>query len=485
MVYSESRIGCIRNNGMPSTVFASRVFTATLAACTLSGCTESTVPRAGPVDASVTTDGGGPDVAYARESSAGFAAAESSLNNNSDASVSDAAPEAAPVLVGVDDWDPTQLDSYDEVALQSGLGELLRYGRGAAAVDVDGDGDDDIFVADGDNRWRGTWGSPEIFLNDGFGNFTRTDLGISDTDTTATWGGAFADFDNDGDPDLLIVSGGYSLPSTLLLFENCISDGDGFQDVTAKLGIAPDSGLSDLFEWWGASWADYDLDGYLDVIATRRNRGPALFHNNQGTGFTEVGASVGLTLEDDKDYKNPTWIDYDEDGDPDLYLAGSLAHAFYRNDSGLFMEVTDSVFTQGLIVPSRMSFAAAAADFDQDGHDDLYLGRWDYQDYVLFGDGAGGFEFVGAEGGLDAALAHNDNPSEPYENTMGLGIGDIHDDGYPDIVVGSGDPEETGPDIIYCNARDRSFFRCTDLFVETNDDPRPRGGVCGFHRRRS
>ena len=73
----------------------------------------------------------------------------------------------------------------------------------------------------------------------------------------------------------------------------------------------------------------------------------------------------------------------DLDGDPDLYLPGLEEHVFYRNDGGTqFADVTDSVFA-GLSDAFPPVFAAAAADFDQDGSDDLYLGRWFLQEVLL------------------------------------------------------------------------------------------------------
>jgi hypothetical protein len=219
--------------------------------------------------------------------------------------------------------------------------------------------------------------------------------------------------------------------------------------------------------WWGAAWADYDNDGWLDVAITRRGSSTLLLHNEGDKTFAEAGAALGIRIENMRDVKNPVWFDFDEDGDQDLYIAGMQVHRLYENrvnTGGGFSDVTNRL---GLDFPSV--FAATTADFDQDGHEDLYLGRWVRQDYVLFSDGEGNFQSLGPQAGLDA-ITGDPSASVPYENTMGLGVGDLHDDGYPDVIIGTGDPATTGADIVFCNDRDRSFSRCTDLLIDKDDN---------------
>ncbi len=364
----------------------------------------------------------------------------------------------------------------------AGLVTDMRYGRGAAWVDIDGDGWDDLFLADADNRWDpGVHGVSAFYFNRGDGTFEAapaTALGIDPADLVSNWAGAFADSDNDGDADLLLVNGGYSGVSNLALYENRrggdFPGGALFASVTGASGF--ESANETLSNWWGASWADYDLDGWLDVAVTRTD-GVALLFRNKGDGtFEERGADagVGIPMEDGK---NPVWIDYDRDGDPDLYLAGMWQHAFYRNDGGAFADVTGEVFAEPLPLPEGWPgpaapavFAAAAEDFDQDGFDDLYLGRFDLQDVLMLGDGAGGFEPRAADWGLDAASTPWADVSGPFENTMGLGVGDLFDDGYPDVYIGTGNPIRAAPDLMFCNTVDDSFYRCTGEVLATGAD---------------
>jgi len=388
-------------------------------------------------------------------------------------------------------------DYYQQVAESRGLGGIVGYGRGAAFVDIDGDNDDDLFVADTDGRLFGRpYGMSILYVNDGTGNFIPGEFNLNPDDFLATWAGSFADFDNDGDPDMLVANGGYTTESTLALLENRIRLGQGLVNITRQSGIRNEQELQEKYRWWGVSWADYDNDGWLDVVVTRLRQRPLLFHNEGNGQFAEVGEQLGLQDYGQRDAKNPLWIDYDRDGDQDLYLAGMDWHGFFRNDGEGFTEVTEQVFNMPLAGRSGLPavFAASSADFDQDGNEDIYLGRWESQDYILFSNGDGTFQQVGKDNGIDTAnldkisdtdtnpmasetrllrqrerLENQDGKETnmaPFENTMGLGIGDLFDDGFPDIVIGTGDPQFNAADVVFCNLGQRQFQRCTDRFIE-------------------
>ena len=395
-----------------------------------------------------------------------------------------------------------QVDRYDQVADMRGLDGVVGYGRGASFADIDSDGDDDLFVADTDGRFFGApYGMSMIYLNDGSGNFVPGEFNLDAADFNATWVGSFADYDNDGDPDLMVGNGGYTASSSLVLLENRIDQRQGFVNVTAAAGFDSADDTVQASPWWGVSWADYDNDGWLDVMVTRMVGRPLLFHNEGDGVFSEQGEALGFQDAGHRNAKNPVWIDYDEDGDQDLYLSGIDWHAFYRNVGDRFEDVTQEIFAEPLAGRSGLPavFATATADFDQDGHEDIYLGRWDSQDYILFGDGAGKFERLGSEAGLDTInhvqLSPTDNnpmgnegqqarrqarlngPSGeedagilPYENTMGLGVGDFYDDGFPDVVIGTGEPEFAAADIFLCNRGQRRFERYTDQFIDPASD---------------
>jgi hypothetical protein len=367
-------------------------------------------------------------------------------------------------------------DHFCNMAGEAGLMGVTRYGKGAAFADIDGDGWVDLFAADAEPRLHDDWGLSAFYLNNGDGTFRSADLGIDEQDLNANWTGSFADMDNDGDQDLLLVSGGYAGTGRISLYENRIPEGGALVSVTDASGIG--GANTRPFRWWGVSWADYDGDAYLD-IAVSRNYAPALlFHNNGDSTFTNVTERMGIEtpIPGKRDGKNIVWIDYDGDSDPDLYYAGIEAHMFFENLEGkFFLDVTDKVFA-GLIPDNvyydegaPVVFSAAAADFNQDGSEDLYLGRQVEQDLVLFNDGNGGFTAAGRDVGLDVKILAK-NAKEDIENTMGLGVGDLFDDGWPDVIVGTGDPVRADMDVVFCNRGGR-FERCTDVLHANGDGP--------------
>lgn len=373
-------------------------------------------------------------------------------------------------------------DPYCNEASVRGVSDVERFGKGVAFADVNGDGWVDLFAADGEPRLDSEWGVSTLYLNDGAGSFVPSDLGLEDADLDSNWTGSFADYDNDGDQDLMLASGGYAGWGRLSLYENRISQGEGMVAVTAAAELAGYN--KNRMRWWGLGWADFDGDGFLD-IAVSLLYSPALLLHNQGDGtFVDVAAQMGVitTGARERDGKNIVWFDYDNDGDLDLYLAGIASHNLFENLEGKFMlDVTETAFAA--VFPENWAyeagapavFAAAAADFDQDGLEDLYLGRQIEQDLVAFNQGDGTFVGRGTEVGVDTALVGKIDRDGQFENTMGLGVGDLLDDGWPDVIVGSGDPVRAADDVVFCNQAG-VFERCTELL---------RGNADGEHRSRT
>ena len=334
------------------------------------------------------------------------------------------------------------------------------HGRGAAFVDVDGDGWEDLWQSD-------TTGGSCLYRNRGDGTFELFDTGIAPSALASNWAGVWGDIDNDGDPDLFLVNGGYEGELPCALYRNDVPDGGSFVDVTTAARLKTLDG-----DWWGASFADFDRDSLLDLVVTRIGLTGAapmlLLYHNRGDGtFEEISESVGLTPPAGL-LKNPVWLDYDRDGDPDLYIAmGEYGeHALFRNDGGTWFSRVPFDLDPELPVDNSFeifhAFCAAADDFNQDGWDDLYLGRWSYQDYVFLNKGDGTFGAAGAEVGLDMAV----HPMEE-ENTMGLAVGDLDDDGWPDLLIGTGAPFAARVPLAYCSNGDSfGFHRCSDDFLE-------------------
>lgn len=243
--------------------------------------------------------------------------------------------------------------------------KMLRYGpAGITAADVDNDGWYDLFIPDGVES--------RLFLNRRDGTFedVTARAGLAGLDGVSV--GVFADYDNDGFKDFF-VSRTFK-PNQL--FHN---RGDGtFEDVTARAGIGADCCTT------VASWADYDKDGDLDLYVGRyldprleipesfyaRNGVPNQLYRNDGDGtFTNVTeqagvGEIGLCL-------GTVFGDYDDDGDPDLYVVNDFGrNTLYRNNGdGTFADVSQAA--NALAYGAGMS--ASFGDYDNDGKLDIYV----------------------------------------------------------------------------------------------------------------
>ncbi|MCH8247650.1 MAG: VCBS repeat-containing protein, partial [Bacteroidetes bacterium] len=181
-------------------------------------------------------------------------------------------------------------------------------------LDYDNDGDLDIFAH------NGTTSGNYIYSNDGDGTFTT----LQPTGLNATSGNGevtgVADYDGDGDTDIL-----FRIGSTVRLYRN---NGDNTFTEVVSFGISDDGG-----GYNGMAWGDYDHDGDLDLFVAHANSANQLFRNNGNSTFTDIAASVGLN--DAASNYGAVWADYDLDGDLDLFVGGSASN------SKLFLNTQD------------------------------------------------------------------------------------------------------------------------------------------------
>ena len=258
-----------------------------------------------------------------------------------------------------------------------------------AFADYDGDGDLDVYV--GFNGPANRLYRNDIGQSGGFKD-VAAESGVADA--RATRSAAWADYDADGNPDLML---GFAPgpASVLKLYRN---DAGRFTDVTSAAGLTRDSVAVRQF-----SWIDVDSDNDLDLFVALRDRPNALYRNDSGT-FTDIAASIGLA--DARKSVGAIWFDYEEDGDLDLYVANQDGdkNGLFRNVSGRFTDVADSagVAWGGRTPnePTNGTVRPCAADVDGDGHLDLFAANYGRNGLFLYR-GKGRFDDVSKAWGID------------------------------------------------------------------------------------
>ncbi|HOI87155.1 MAG TPA: FG-GAP-like repeat-containing protein [Lentimicrobium sp.] len=235
--------------------------------------------------------------------------------------------------------------TFSEV--QAGL-----YNAGAngdlAWADVNSDGYPDLVIS-------GNW-LTRLYLNNGDGTFTHTPSGLQGMNSPSLdWG----DFDNDGDPDLLMVGDAGSVGETYIYINH--------QGTFERLDAQIEGAVGGM-----ARWGDSDNDGYLDLLITGKDATLVpvsyVYRNNGDMTFSFANAGlIGTAL------GPANWIDFDNDGDLDVMLAGenagcgnSSTRLYSNNGAGSFSEIQ-----AGLGFVERA--ASAWGDFDNDGDQDLVL----------------------------------------------------------------------------------------------------------------
>ncbi|MDX1654322.1 MAG: FG-GAP-like repeat-containing protein, partial [Candidatus Competibacteraceae bacterium] len=212
---------------------------------------------------------------------------------------------------------------FQEVAGAARVTDRDGRSLGALWLDLEGDLDPDLLVTTDE-------GSPDsLFINQGDGTFREAAAPLGLGSARASHGAAAGDLDNDGDPDLLVTTPAGRL--TALYLNHLTPQGSILQDQAPDRGVAPEAGVA--LHGWGAGLADFDLDGDLDVLiasgvplpdpdAPRITSGqPLQLLLNRGDGhFTEAS---GQALADRGAGRGVVVADFDNDGDPDAYVAGN------------------------------------------------------------------------------------------------------------------------------------------------------------------
>jgi hypothetical protein len=252
-------------------------------------------------------------------------------------------------------------DQFTNVTASAGLIKEGACCFGAAWGDYNNDSLADLYIAVGGLDGPS---ANALYRNNGNGTFTRVgaEAGSITTDARDSSGTTWIDFNNDGHLDMLVQNAGLAGPRIDLYRHNGNATFNG-----------SDGGLPSppyiAYSW--AACADYDGDAYVDFFLAEGDSmsGPftlRLYHNNGNGRFTssvQVGAPVSYA-------NGGAWGDYDNDGDPDLFVSnGSSGSTLWRNDGhGTFTSMANG------LPPSGNTLHAAWADFDRGGDLDIALG---------------------------------------------------------------------------------------------------------------
>jgi len=314
---------------------------------------------------------------------------------------------------------------------------------GSVFDDFNGDGLPDLFTTSLDVD-RGA----AFFINRGDGTFVDRSAQAGLGDQVYALNLTHADFDNDGDLDVVLLRGAGESPLRLSLLRN---NGDGrFEDVTIA------AGLGEPIATGAAAWGDYDNDGWVDLFVCGEYRPPSgdprtghpdarnrcrLYHNRGDGTFRDAAVVAGVV--NDRCAKGAAWGDYDDDGRLDLYVsnADGTGRLYHNEGDGTFRDVAPTLDVTG----PESGHACWFWDYDNDGRLDLFVNdnqtRLAQTVAIALGLpvekashprlyrnlGAEGFREVSREVGLDRPT-----PS------LGGNFGDIDNDGYLDIYVGTG-----------------------------------------------
>jgi len=356
---------------------------------------------------------------------------------------------------------------FRDIAQKAGTA-IRGLSGGVCVDDFNNDGYMDIIAS--------SWGKKDqvrYLVNQGDGTFSdRTEA----SGLMGTFGGlnmVHADYNNDGHLDFLILRGAWfeeqgQIPNSLVR-----NNGDGtFTDVTVTSGILA------MAPTQTASWADVNLDGWVDLFIGNETASSQVFKNelylNNGDG-TFNNVLEGSGLEDSDGYvKGCSFGDIDNDGLPDLYLSYfNAANKLYKNVSTSehlkFVDISRKSLTSQPIV----SFPTWFWDYNNDGHLDIFVSGYgndsgnesttqvmaNYFGHQVGGSpklyenrGNGTFREVSRAVGFKDAVF-----------TMGSNFGDLNNDGFLDCYLGTGDPEFSSiyPNRMYVNNGGKGFLDVT------------------------
>jgi hypothetical protein len=343
---------------------------------------------------------------------------------------------------------PARLPTRHRIPAMQGTGAIPRFRDVATDVAVAGfdlaggvmvedfDGDHDLDIVTTTSDVLGTM----TYYERASGGFRDKTADARLDQQLGGLNGIAADYDGDGDVDLFVLRGGWMRDFGRIRNSLLENDGHGtFADVTAKVG------LDSAYPTQAAVWLDVDNDGDLDLYVANEDRGdvehPSNLFLNEANRFVDAAQEYGVT--NDRFAKGVTAGDYDNDGDMDFFVSNIGANRLYQNQGdGSFKDVAPSL---GLTEP-LISFAPWFFDVNNDGWLDLFVGAYDAElDDVAR-------DHLGETFSASAPALFQNNGDGTFTNVaeamglnhaympMGANFGDLDNDGWLDMYLGTGRP---------------------------------------------
>ncbi len=376
----------------------------------------------------------------------------------------------------------------------SGNTDYMFGGSGLAIADFDGDGYDDIYAVD-------MMGMGILYHNNHDGTFTDQTMAAGIpmvmNQSAAIWG----DIDNDGRPDLFILTNPMLSMAPPVLLHNNGPNASGqvtFTDISAASGIPAAIGNTQNLQ--AATFGDYDGDGFLDLYITAHvdcnttNSNGHLFHNNGNLTFTDrtdlLGGSAAAVI--NRRGLVTVFFDYNKSGRVSLFNGNDVftGDVLFRNDGpgGTGGWIFTDVSSSSGAGTAMSDMGIAIGDYNRDGNFDMFLSNVN-ANVLLQNQGNGTFKNVAS----DATGAHIGRSSVPTYAagksgmispfTWGTGLYDFNNDGWQDAFE-SGGPVMTGTlfSAFFLNNQDGTFLDISPLTgtLGNGTDPMPAAVFSDF-----
>ena len=360
-----------------------------------------------------------------------------------------------------------QVKPFADIAMNMGL-DTKNMAGGSIIEDFNNDGQLDLVTSG--------WGLTEgmhYCRNNGDGSFTDESGPSGLRQLTGGLNIMQTDYNNDGFKDIFVLRGAWKgrfgkEPNSLIR-----NNGDGtFTDVTRQ------SGLLSFHPTQTATWNDFNNDGWLDVfIGNESSDEPnpcELYLNNKNGTFTEVGLSAGCALL--AFVKGVTSGDYDNDGLPDLFLSTLDGYKILLKNNGVVdgkLSFQDVSQRSGLSANVTRTFPTWFWDYDNDGWLDILVCGYELNNSLA---SYAAMEALGRPmNGEGAIFLYRNKHDGTFENVseqvglnkiafaMGSNFGDIDNDGFLDIYLGTGNPQYTSlvPNKMFKNIEGKKFADVT------------------------